>query len=235
MKKGREDVNENSDLVKYYSERAPEYEQIYYRDVPQRQQELAAERERLAALVADREVLDLASGTGYWLESMAPGAKQIVASDINLAMLNEARSKALPGSISFVQADLHRLPFAAGGFDIVSLGFWFSHHPRQDYGALFEAILRPLRPGGKIWMIDNNPTAEGLSREPVGADEHGNNLTRRRLDNGETYVITKNYFSEIELSDLFSQRFRVDRLTYGECYWSVVLSKADGSERCLGG
>ena len=221
---GRNNMYRKSDLIEYYRQRASEYEQIYYRDVPQRQEELASERLRLVGLVDDLEVLDLACGTGHWLEGMATTARQIVASDINLAMLGEARSKSIPGPIEFVQADLYQAPFAANSFDLVSLGFWFSHHPRQAYDTLFEAIRRPLRPGGKIWMIDNNPTAEGISREPVGSDEHGNNFTRRYLDNGEAYVIMKNYFSESELHGLFSRHFQVERLTYGACYWSVVLA-----------
>jgi ubiquinone/menaquinone biosynthesis C-methylase UbiE len=214
-----------SELIKYYHHRAPEYEQIYYRDVPQRQAELAAEKTRLIALVRDREVLDLACGTGYWLEGMAAVAKSIVATDINRAMLSEARTKSCDGTIDFVQADLNHPPATAGSFDIVSLGFWFSHHPRQDYDAFFDTILTPLKPDGRIWMIDNNPPAEGATREPVGADEHGNNFTRRYLDNGEAYVILKNYFSENDLQGLFSSRFQVERLTFGECYWSVELAR----------
>jgi len=83
-------------------------------------------------------------------------------------------------------------------------------------------------PDGRIWMIDNNPTAEGDTRDPVGYDKFGNHYTRRKLDDGQEYVILKNYFGEAELREILGVRFHIERLTYGECYWSVVLRSRDG-------
>ena len=48
-------------------------------------------------------------------------------------------------------------------------------------------------------MIDNNPSAEGGSVEPQ-LDEHGNNYKERRLSDGRSFVILKNYFEADELS-----------------------------------
>ena len=65
--------------------------------------------------------------------------------------------------------------------------------------------------------------AEGLSHNSVGTDAHGNNLIKRRLDSGREYLIIKNYFDEAQLRTVFAERFRIERLTYGVCYWSAVL------------
>ena len=213
----------DSELLKYYRNRAPEYEQIYYRDAPQRQAELAAEGDRLQQLTTGKTVLDLACGTGYWLQRMSQTAAGIVAADISPEMIREARRKSYGCPVDFVRADLNQVPLAGRGFDVVALGFWFSHHPLQDYDRLFDIIEELSAPHGVIWMIDNNPPAEGLSHNSVGTDAHGNNLIKRRLDSGPEYLIIKNYFDEPQLRTVFAERFRIERLTYGVCYWSVVV------------
>jgi ubiquinone/menaquinone biosynthesis C-methylase UbiE len=210
-------------LLKYYASRAPEYEQIYYRDAPQRRRELDDEAKRLTRLVGGCTVLDLACGTGYWLERMAQTARSITAVDISSEMIHEARRKTLACPVEFIQADMYHLPLSADAYDRVTLGFWLSHHPRQLYGQLFTLLLTFLKEDGLIWMIDNNPPAEGLTHNSVGRDEHGNNLIKRKLLSGEEFVIIKNYFERDGLKALFEGEFRIERLTYGECYWSVVL------------
>jgi SAM-dependent methyltransferase len=213
----------DSELLKYYGARAPEYEQIYYRDAPQRQMELAADAERLQRLVKDRSVLDLACGTGYWLEKMSATAHHITASDISSEMIDQARQKEFGCPVDFVRADMNNLPLGLDTFDLITLGFWFSHHPRQHYGALYSILRSYMKDSGSIWMIDNNPPAEGLSQNSCGTDESGNNLIKRRLDSGEEYTIIKNYFDRDQLVALLSTEFKIERLTYGIFYWSVVL------------
>ena len=96
----------DSELMRYYRARAPEYEQAYYRDVPERRRELREEAERLAHLVTGRSALDLACGTGYWAEVMARTAAGITAVDVSAEMLREARKKRYASPVQFVQADL---------------------------------------------------------------------------------------------------------------------------------
>ena len=211
-------------LVEYYCHRASSYEDIYYRDDPGRRQELAAESERVKKLAAGCRVLDIPCGTGYWLSAMASKAKSIVAADISHQMLTEAKRKQLPCHVDWVQAGLESIPFRAAAFDLIALGFWFSHQPRQTYSEFLDTIADLAGPNGRIWMIDNNPTAEGDTRDPVGYDEFENHYTRRRIEDNQEYVILKNYFSKPELREIFDQRFHIERLVYGECYWSVVLS-----------
>ncbi|MDH3890726.1 MAG: class I SAM-dependent methyltransferase [candidate division Zixibacteria bacterium] len=223
MNKPDQPNHNDPELLNYYSARAPEYEQIYYRDVPQRQMELAAEVSRLRRLVQGCSVLDIACGTGYWLEKMSQTAEQIAAVDISREMIEQARQKETACPVDFVRGDIYDLPFNSDLFDRVTLGFWFSHHPRQQYDDLFNTLLAYMKENGSIWMIDNNPPAEGLRHNSVGSDRHGNNLIKRRLDSGREYTIIKNYFDAGQLESIFGNRFRVEQLIYGDCYWSVVL------------
>ena len=208
----------------YWRERAQEYDEIYERDDPGRQAELAAERARLQGLVSGKNVLEMACGTGYWTGVMAATAHSLIALDNEPEMLRIARAKEFPIRVDFVQADMFAAPVRKESFDVVALGFWFSHQPRQELDRLFDLLVRPLRPGGLIWMIDNNPPAEGPQQHTVGRDEQGNNFKRRFLHDGRDYVILKNYFERHELERIFWPRFRIESLIFGHRYWSVVLS-----------
>ncbi len=213
----------NKSIIDYYRARAGEYEQIYYRDVPERRKEIDDACEFVRKVATKKTVLDLACGTGYWTKVASETAKSVVAVDIAPEMIKEAKSKKYGCPVEFAVSDLYHPPFAPGSFDLIILGFWLSHEPRQNYDNLFDSILSPLRPDGHIWMIDNNPPAEGAKSDSVGLDEFGNNRKLRRLQNGDEFIIVKNYFSKEELQNLLSKRFKIESLIHQKYYWSALL------------
>jgi ubiquinone/menaquinone biosynthesis C-methylase UbiE len=217
-------MTSDNDIVDYYRQRAAEYEQIYYRDIPARRQEIADEEIRLKELVKGKSVLDTPCGTGYWTYTASQTARAVVASDLLAEMITEAAAKPYPQPVQFVQSDLYHPPFADSSFDIVTLGFWLSHHSRQDFDSLFQSLGRIIKADGLVWMIDNNPPAEGDLNHSEGTDEFGNNLKKRFLDDGREYVIIKNYFTEDDLREVLSPFFAIQRLTFGNYYWSAVLA-----------
>ena len=210
-------------IVDYYRARAPEYEQIYYRDVPKRRQEIADHFEFVEKLATGKTVLDLACGTGYWTQAAAKNAKEVIATDIAPEMIREAKNKKYNRPVRFINCDIYNLPFKRASFDLILIGFWLSHEPKQNYNKFFEIIQWPLKPNGQIWLIDNNPPAEGPKSGYLYTDEFGNNFKSRRLDNGEDFSLLKNYFSENELDAIFSKSFHVNKLAYNIYYWSVLL------------
>lgn len=211
------------DTVEYYRARAAEYEQIYYREVPARRQELADDVARLRALAVDKTILELACGTGYWTNEMSQVARQITAADISAEMIAEAKKKPLRCPVDFVESDMFACSFPEQAFDLIAVGFWFSHQPRQEFDKLFDLLDRCRKPDGLIWLIDNNPPAEGPNTDSAGSDSFGNNFKQRFLNDGSPYIILKNYFSREELTEIFARRYRIEQLIYGTYYWSVVL------------
>jgi len=218
-------VKNKKTIVDYYRARATEYEQIYYRDVPRRRQEIADHVKFVEKLAAGKTVLELACGSGYWTQAAAKDAKEVIAVDIAAEMINEARNKKYNSPVQFINSDIHDLPFKSAAFGLIIIGFWFSHEPRQNYNKFFEIIQKPLKADGQIWLIDNNPPAEGAKSDFLHTDESGNNFKCRRLDDGEEFSILKNYFTENELVDIFSKPFRINRLTHEEYYWSLLLDR----------
>lgn len=213
----------------YYRLRATEYEQIYFREIPERRKEIDEEADRLRQVVAGRSVLEFACGTGYWTKVMSDTAAHVTASDVWPEMVAETRKKPFVGPVDLVVADMFNHRFLDASFDIVAVGFWFSHQPKQEYEKFFEIVRKPLKPGGSIWLIDNNPPAEGTMHEFVRQDEFGNSFKRRYLENGEQHIILKNYFEEPELRSIFRPGFEIRDLVYKKYYWSVVLTPRAGS------
>ena len=89
---------------------------------------------------------------------------------------------------------------------------------------MFDTLQKLIRKNGKIWMIDNNPSAEGDIYKSTGEDKHGNNYRQRFLDDKTEYSILKNYFSKKALREIFEPYFEIESLNFDKYYWSVVLT-----------
>ncbi|MDZ4803264.1 MAG: class I SAM-dependent methyltransferase [Candidatus Eisenbacteria bacterium] len=97
-------------------------------------------------------LLDLGCGTGLASRRLAPrlpGNARLVAGDLVLAMLVQARQ--LAPSIPVVRFDAVRLPFPDCRFDLVVCTFAL-HHIREQRRTLGE-IYRILKPGGRLQLV----------------------------------------------------------------------------------
>ena len=105
--------------------------------------------ERVAAL-DPRRVLETAAGTGIVTERL--GARlpraEIVATDLNQAMLDLAAARISDPRIRFRQADAQSLPFDDDAFDAVVCQFGAMFFP--DRVAAYREARRVLAPGGAL-------------------------------------------------------------------------------------
>jgi demethylmenaquinone methyltransferase/2-methoxy-6-polyprenyl-1,4-benzoquinol methylase len=102
-------------------------------------------------------VLDVAGGTGdlsrLFARRVGP-AGQVVLTDINRAMLAHGRDRLADQGlvVPLVQCNAERLPFPAGWFDCVCIGFGLRNVTRKDL-ALGE-MARVLRVGGRLIVLE---------------------------------------------------------------------------------
>ena len=108
---------------------------------------------------AGQSVLDLAGGTGDLAALIARRVGEaglIVVADINRAMLEVGRERlddrGLVGSLRYAQADAERLPFADNRFDCVTMAFGLRNVTHKERA--LESILRVLRPGGRLLVLE---------------------------------------------------------------------------------
>lgn len=121
---------------------------------------LAREERYLMPLLPDltgKDVLDLACGTGRWLQKLLErGARSGVGIDYSTAMLGVAsRKAAIRGQLA--RADCLKLPFRNSVFDFAVCSFALSHI--QDLKQMARELARVMKPNAVVFISDLHPEA----------------------------------------------------------------------------
>jgi SAM-dependent methyltransferase len=179
---------------RYYAERAPEYDDWWYRRGryrrdPERERrwlvDVAELEARLQSFAPRGDVLELAAGTGIWTRRLVPAADRVVAVDANA----ETLALNTPAA-ELVVADIFswRPPQQ---FDVVFFSFWLSHVPEERFAEFWALVRSALRPGGRVFLIDSGPP------EVAGDGE----LQVRQLADGREFTIVKRFWQPDELTE----------------------------------
>ena len=124
----------------------------------------------LSAARAGQTILDIAGGTGdlaaKFSSQVGPEGRVILA-DINAAMLEVGRDrlidKGATGNIDVVQADAQALPFEDDSIDCITIAFGLRNV--TDKGMALRSMLRVLRPGGRLLVLEfSKPTSPLLAK-----------------------------------------------------------------------
>jgi demethylmenaquinone methyltransferase/2-methoxy-6-polyprenyl-1,4-benzoquinol methylase len=165
--------------------------------------------------MADRRVLEIACGTGYWTALIARTAASIVAVDLAEEPMRIAQAKAYPADkVQFRSADAYALPEELGTFDAAYAGFWWSHVPHGRIRGFLSSLHSRLRPGAPVLLMDNR-YVEGSSTPIAETDAQGNTYQHRRLADGSLNRVLKNFPSEQDLRRQLPQ----PRVRFLEYYW----------------
>jgi ubiquinone/menaquinone biosynthesis C-methylase UbiE len=100
-------------------------------------------------------LLNVGCGAGHLSFALAPLLARVVASDPSPSMLKTVAAAARErgyAHLETLQAGAHRLPFAAGEFDVVASRY--SAHHWLDVPAALREMRRALAPTGRLLMID---------------------------------------------------------------------------------
>jgi SAM-dependent methyltransferase len=183
-----------SEQKRYYAERAPAYDDWWYRRGrytrdPERERrwlvDVAELEERLQSFAPRGDVLELAAGTGIWTRRLVPAADRVVAVDANA----ETLALNTPAA-ELVVADIFswRPPQQ---FDVVFFSFWLSHVPEERFAEFWALVRSALRPDGRVFLIDSGPP------EIAGDGE----LQVRQLADGREFTIVKRFWQPDELAE----------------------------------
>lgn len=174
-----------ADQVVYYRRRASEYDATAYGDV-------AAARTRIARLVAEMhptgKLLEIACGTGLWTEALAGFADTVTAIDAAPEVIEIARARVTSANVTFEVADVFSWS-PSTRFDVVFFSAWLSHVPMSGFDEFWQLLRRLLVVGGRVLFIDEH--VEVRDKELYVADLH--EIVERRLGNGETFRVIKNF------------------------------------------
>jgi SAM-dependent methyltransferase len=201
----------------YYGARAPEYGQIYLK--PERQDDLAAIREWLPRRFAGLATLEVACGTGYWTQFIAPRATSVHALDAAPETLAIARARVTDPHVTFQVGDAYALPSHLGPFGAGFAGFWFSHVPRARRREFLRGLSACLLPNSRVVLLDNL-YVEGSSSPISHKDSDGNTYQTRYLTNGSTFEVLKNFPTEDELHESIAELGGSAVFMHWQYYWA---------------
>lgn len=116
-----------------------------------------------------RHILEVAAGSGALTRAILTQCRSdvdIVATDLNQAMLDVAMTKSSARNVSWKQADALALPFDRARFDLVACQFGVMFFP--DKVKAYREVLRVLEPSGTFlfnsWgSLDENPITRTVS------------------------------------------------------------------------
>jgi demethylmenaquinone methyltransferase/2-methoxy-6-polyprenyl-1,4-benzoquinol methylase len=115
--------------------------------------------EALGGLEPCRRVLDLATGTGDLARALrraaakaGAGGVQFHGADFTRPMLRRAMAKLGGAPYHWIEADGLRLPYRAGAFDALTIGFGLRN--MVDKEAALVEMARVVRPGGRVAILE---------------------------------------------------------------------------------
>ena len=232
-------------LRAYYAARAAEYDRIYLK--PERQADLRQIKAWLPAHFAGRRVLEVACGTGYWTRLIAPVAEQVLALDAAPETLDIARQRvqwgihldensdgpqgmqpdpqpnALKPRVVFSSGDAYALRSAIESsqrFDAAFAGFWWSHVPRARLREFLQGLHACLEPGARVVFLDNR-FVPGSSTPVSEEDAQGDTWQQRRLKDGSTHRVLKNFPTEAALHEAVAGLVTDVHVTTWAHYWAL--------------
>lgn len=206
----------------YYRGRALEYDRVY--DKPERKADLRELVPWVSSQLAGRRVLEVAAGTGWWTGSYADGAAEVTATDFNAATLDVAKARRQwPASVRFLEADAFDLESVSGRFDAAFVGFFWSHVPLTQLDGFLDRLAERLGLRARVVIIDNR-YVEGSNQPVVRTDFSGDTYQNRRLEDGTTWEVLKNFPTPAEvrtrLARVGEEDVEVNELDY---YWSATF------------
>jgi SAM-dependent methyltransferase len=210
-------------MLNYYAARAAEYHRVYLK--PERQADLRQIEAWLPGRLAGRCVLEVACGTGYWTRLIAPVATRVRALDAAPQTLEIARGRVPAGSVDFVVGDAYALPPCSPPFDAAFAGFWWSHVPRARLREFLRSLHACLAPEARVVFLDNR-YVPGSSTPVSPPDEAGDTWQLRRLDDGSTHRVLKNFPTEAHLSEAVDDLATYVRFTAWDHYWALEYAVA---------
>lgn len=193
----------------------------------ERAEELAASVHAFVLPRGEERALDAGTGAGALAFALAPHVREVVGVDRVPELLARARERAAAfDNVTFVEADITKLPFEDSSFDLAGTLRTLHHVPRPEL--VIAELVRVTRPGGVVVVIDQIAPVDPLAALAVDRFERARDPGHARL------------LPEIDLRHLFEanglvlirQRHEVERRAL-DAYLDLAGCVGEQRERAL--
>lgn len=114
----------------------------------------------LAKKLKARDVLEVGSGTGFWLNLLGQVTGRLYGLDYSMGMIRQAKGH--PASLNLMRGTATHLPLQNQTFDLIYCVDAIHHF--IDHRAFVSEAFRLLKPGGALAIIGHDPHEEGSSQ-----------------------------------------------------------------------
>ena len=146
----------------------------------ERAEELAAEVHAFVLPGGGERALDAGTGAGALAFALAPRVREVVGVDRVPELLARARERAAAfDNVTFVEADITKLPFEDSSFDLAGTLRTLHHVPRPEL--VIAELVRVTRPAGAVVVIDQIAPVDPLAALVVDRFERARDPGHARL------------------------------------------------------
>lgn len=197
---------QKQNIFEYSDARAAEYDKNYITGSSASIYDHDAYREddftisRLLPKYISGEHIDLACGTGFWLQFYEKNCHAITLIDQSERMLSQCSQKikklGIESKIQIICDDLFNYPFEHNKYDSALISFLISLLTKSEERELFNILKRILKPGGIFIIIDSIWSNErAVTRKKIG-------IQKRVVNDGREFQIYKRYFDKKDFEHL---------------------------------
>jgi len=199
--------------LRYYRERASEYDEWFFRQGrydhgPAHREawfrEVAVIKAALKESLTPGNALELACGTGLWTSRLAERHQRVTAVDASPEAIAINRERVTSNRVEYILADLFNWTPPAGAFDVVFFAFWLSHVPRERFDAFWATVKTAVKRDGVVFFVDSLLDQASTARNHDPLDQSG--VVRRTLNDGREFRVVKIFYEPSLLEHQLAQR-----------------------------
>ena len=112
---------------------------------------------KLASQLKARTILEVGSGTGFWLNMLHQVTPRLYGLDFSAGMISQARKQSAP--IKLTRGTAIQLPYQSGTFDLLYCVDAIHHF--GDHRAFIAEAFRVLKKGGALAVLGHDPHEAG--------------------------------------------------------------------------
>lgn len=220
------DNSNMNELIKYYDERAEEYDEIYKGQGPAIPDLKVYKKDVLEIIKIVSKfgkgcLIDIGCGTGFWIPYYEKNCDTITLIDDSENMISECRKRVaelgVESKCHFIKEDFFTIDFENHKFDGAIAGFLISHLFPDKEESFFEKLKGILKQDAVFLFIDSSWSKwRSQFRKKEGLHE-------RILNDGRKFTIYKKYFTQAEVKCIFRKyRFKLTQFYFGGAFFAVV-------------